>query len=319
MLIERKRRTASAFLLPSAVWSCYTLFATMSVSTRFQTLLARIAPLQSEMDSAERHVSTIRTRLAEAFTLKGFVRAGSYSRGSFIRGGSDVDLFAVIARDDLRWGGGYVRSDTALSNIGAELKARFRSTSIYRDSQAIVADFQNSRVDVVPSYFAGMTAQNKPMYRIPDGVGGWMDTSPAQHNAFISRENELSRHKLRRVAQLVKFWRECRSPRVPISSFHIEMVLASEGICRGVKSYGECLMEVFQGLAQRECRGLQDPLRISGLIPAVKSDASRSAALASVRYSRDHAKAAFHAEYLGDTAEAYRQWDIVFNGSFPKA
>ncbi len=68
----------------------------MTISDGFKTLLARIAPLQSEIDAAERHIATIRTRLAEAYTLKGFVRAGSYSRDTFIRGSSDVDLFAVI-------------------------------------------------------------------------------------------------------------------------------------------------------------------------------------------------------------------------------
>lgn len=285
----------------------------------FQTLLARIAPLQSEIDAAERHVATIRTRLAEAFVLKGFVRAGSYSRNTFIRGGSDVDLFAVVARDNLRWGGSYVSSDTALGNFGRELKARFPATAIRRDAQAIVLEFSDCHIDVVPAFFAGMTAGNHPMYAIPNGRGDWMKTSPAQHNAYIRREDEAARGKLRRVAQLIKFWRECRSPRVPLSSFHIEMVLASEGICRGVKSYGECVVEVLQGLAQRECRSLQDPLRISGLLPAVKSEARRDSALASVRYSREHAKSAVRAAYADDPDEACRQWDIVFNGYFPKS
>lgn len=286
---------------------------------RFQTLLARISPLQSEIDAAERHVATIRTRLAEAFALKGFVRAGSYSRNTFIRGGSDVDMFAVVARDDLRWGGSYVSSDTALGNFGRELRARFPSTAIRRDTQAIVLEFTDCQVDVVPAYFSGMTTSNHPMYAIPDGQGGWMKTSPAQHNAYIRHEDEASRGKLRRVAQLIKFWRECRSPRMPLSSFHIEMVLASEGICRGIKSYSECVSEVLQGLAQRECRGLQDPLRISGLLPAVKSEARRESAVASVRYSREHAKSALRAASLNCHGEACRQWDIVFNGCFPKS
>lgn len=291
----------------------------MTASDRFQTLLARIAPLQTEIDAAERHVATIRTRLAEAYALKGFVRAGSYSRDTFIRGGSDVDLFAVVARDDLRWGGSYVSSDTALGNFGRELKARFPSTTIRRDVHAIVLEFNDCHVDVVPSFFAGMTPGKQPMYAIPDGRGDWMKTSPAQHNAYIRHEDEASRGKLRRVARLIKFWRECRTPRVPLSSFHIEMVLASEGICRGVKSYGECVLEVLQGLAQRECRGLQDPLGISGLLPAVKSEARRGAAVASVRYSREHAKSAVRAAYLDYHDEACRQWDIVYNGYFPKS
>jgi|CXWL01.1.fsa_nt_gi hypothetical protein len=291
----------------------------MTTSALFLSLLSRIAPLQSEIDAAECHIATIRTRLADGFNLKSFVRAGSYSRGTFIRGGSDVDLFAVVARDDLRWGGRYVTSDTALDNFGRELKARFPSTAISRDVHAIVLEFNDCHVDVVPAFFSGMTASNHPLYAIPDGGGGWMNTSPARHNAFIRQKDEASRGKLRRVAQLIKFWRECRSPRVALSSFHIEMVLASEDLCLGVKSYGDCVTEVLQGLAQRECRGLQDPLRISGLLPAVKTEARRDPAVASVRYSRDHAKVALRAVAFDDHEKACRQWDIVFNGYFPKS
>jgi len=291
----------------------------MTTSDGFKTLLTRIAPLQTELDAAERHIATIRARLAEAYHLKGFVRAGSYSRGTFIRGSSDVDLFAVVARDDARWGRGYMGSETMLNNFRRELAGRFPSTDVSRDVHAIVVRFSDCQVDVVPSFFAGMTSDNYPMYAIPDGRGDWMTTSPARHNAYIRQANEASRGKLRGTAQLLKFWRECRQPPVPISSFHIEMVLASEGTCRGIKTYAECLTEVLQGLAQRDCRGLQDPLGISGLLPAVKSAARREPALISVKYSRDHAKTAVLADKRGDFGEAHRQWNIVFRDCFPKS
>ena len=57
--------------------------------------------------------------------------------------------------------------------------------------------------------------------------------------------------ELRAVAQLFKFWRGCRNATVPISSFHIEMVLASEGVCTGVKSYAECITELLQKMAEQ--------------------------------------------------------------------
>lgn len=145
-----------------------------------------------------------------------------------------------------------------------------------------------------------------------------MAACPARHNAYINAANLQSGGKLRRVAQLLKYWRECRSPRVPLSSFHIEMILASRGICRGVKTYAACVTEVLQNLASRECRALQDPLGIAGNIAAVKTDNQRESALASVKNARDHAKDACVADYAGDVEEAWRQWDIVFNYEFPK-
>jgi hypothetical protein len=105
---------------------------------------------------------------------------------------------------------------------------------------------------------------------------------------------------------------------VPLTTFHIEMILASEDICIGVKSYAACVTETLQLLAQRECRALQDPVGVAGYIPAVKTEAQRGSALTSVRYSRDHAKDACWHDYSGNTNEAWRQWDIVFNYTFPK-
>ncbi|MEW5980099.1 MAG: nucleotidyltransferase domain-containing protein [Acidobacteriota bacterium] len=288
-----------------------------SISDSFQILIDRIQPLQSEIDAADRHLTEIKSRLEKAFTVKSFLVVGSASRNTFIHGYSDVDLFAVVARNDLRWGGNYVSSETVLNNFRKELEGRFWNSNVYRDIHAIVVAFTDSQVDVVPAFFAGPNPNGWPLYSIPDGARGWMTTSPGYHNAYLKQKNEESRGKLRCTAQLLKFWRACRSPSVPLSSFHIEMVLAHERLCVGARSYATCVTEIFQNLASRECRGIHDPLGVSGIVPAVKSESQRLNALTSIRYSREHAKAAYTADYHGNLHEARRQWDIVFNNQFP--
>lgn len=292
-----------------------------TVSNSFQELLRRIQPLQSEIDAAQGHLATIKTRLekAEKLELKNYFTAGSFSRGSFIRGKSDVDVFAVFSRDSVRRGDNYMSSNTVLDNLKAELDGRFWNTTVYRDGPAVVVEFTDCKVDVVPSVFYEFTEHKWPMYWRPDSAGGWMKTAPGLHNAYIKQKDDAAGGKLKCTSQLLKFWRECRSPRIPVSSFHIEMVLASQSICNGVKSYGECATELLQNLASRECRAMQDPYSISGNIPAVKTESQRETTLASVRYSRDHAKAALSAAYNGDVAKALRQWDIVYNDKFPFA
>ncbi len=289
----------------------------MTINDSFKLLLSRIEPTQAQIDAAEQHLATIKARLKTVFTLKDFLKTGSYSRGTFNKGSSDVDMFAVVTRDDMRCGDNYVTSDTALDRFKKELEGRFWNTTVYRDVHAIVVQFTDCQVDVVPAFFKGVTEQNWPLYSIPDGAGGWMEASPALHNAYINQEDKPASGKIRGTARLLKFWRECRSPRVPVSSFHIELALASTGICKGVKSYADCVTEMLQLLAQRECRAVKDPMNISGYIPAVKSESQRESALASVRYSRDKAKAALNADAQGDLNEARRLWDIAFNGQFP--
>src|SRR5262245_26751968 len=129
----------------------------MNIDESFKELLRRIQPLQSEMSAAEQHLSTIKTRLASVFELKKYFKAGSYSRGTFISGKSDVDVFAIISRDEARHGGSYVASETVLDNFRKQLEGRFRFTKVYRDIHAVVVEFADCKVDVVPAYFAGVT------------------------------------------------------------------------------------------------------------------------------------------------------------------
>lgn len=290
-----------------------------TVSDAFLSLLKRIQPTGGETQAAGRHFETIRTRLETVFTVKKFFAAGSFSRETFIRGRSDVDVFAQVTLDEIRWGNERKSSFTVLDHFRKELAARLPYTKVGRDVHAIVVEFSDTDMDVVPAAWAGFSAQHKrPLYLIPDGNGRWMESNPEIHNAYIESKNQESRGKLRAVAQLFKFWRGCRNTTIPISSFHIEMVLASKGICNGVKSYAECMTELLQKMAERDCAGIRDPKGVSGNIAATKSEVQRAAAVASVKSSRDYAKAALSAERNGRTNEALQQWNYAFNYEFLK-
>src|ERR1039458_1087764 len=290
----------------------------MNVANCFLKLIPRIQPTLAETALAQQHVATIRARLISTFSLSKVFVGGSFSRGTLIRGVSDVDLFAVIARSEATWGNRYESSETVLNRFRIELARRLPTTSIGRDVHAIVVPFsQGPSVDVVPAIF-DQIVNGRSQYLIPDGDGGWMPTSPEKHNLYIHNANERSGGKVKRVAQIMKFWRQCSSTRFAMSSYHIEILLASSGICNGVKSYAACVTDALRNLAERECRALQAPADISGLIPLVKTETQLEDAVASVKYARDHAKEACVADYAGDTEEAWRQWNIVFQGYFPR-
>ncbi len=297
----------------------------MNINACFAKLVNRIQPSEAEKLSAQQHLYTVKARLTATFNIRRTLHTGSYARNSFIRGGSDVDLFAVISKKECSRGDSLVQSTTVLSNVRDELLKRYPTTSVSTDENAVVVSFSSGiSIDVVPAVFDSMLggqsslAGQSPLYLIPDGDGWWMQTCPDRHNKYIRLADERSTGKLKRVAQLLKHWCNSRTVRVPISSFHIEMLLAAEGVCNGPKSYAVCVTEALQLLAERECRGMQDPLRISGVIPATKTEAKRESALIAVRNSREHAKAACWFDYAGKTDEAWQQWNFAFNYTFPK-
>lgn len=290
----------------------------MTISESFQLLIGRIQPLETELQAARQHLASIRTRLETEFEVSKCFPIGSFARGTSIRGFSDTDLLAVFRKAVFTWGANLIHSDTALEKVRLALAERYPNSHVYKDGIAIAVSFSDGRhVDVVPGVFDSMFKEKWPVYLIPDGSGTWMQTSPSLYDAYLSDANTASGSKMIYVAQLMKFWRECREPRIPLSSFHIEMVLAYEEVCKGVKSYADCMLEILRSLARRECRAMRDPYGIACNIPAVKTASQRERALASVTNSRDHAESAVSADLRSDLAEARRQWDIVFNTEFP--
>src|SRR5689334_12247911 len=103
-----------------------------SIADSFQELLGRIQPREAEVDAANSHLSSIEVRLRKAFDVKKFFTAGSFSRGSSITGKSDVDVFVVLSRESVRWGGDFKSSFTVLDDVRTELEGRFWNTSVYR-------------------------------------------------------------------------------------------------------------------------------------------------------------------------------------------
>lgn len=292
----------------------------MSVSESFSKLLSRIQPGDLEIKRAEGHASTMKSRLEKYFALKKFELIGSHSRDSAIKKYSDVDFFAVFSRDDVRWGGKYIDSRTLLNKVANVLRGRYPQTGIRRDKQALVIEFGdgNYAVDVVPAFFEEFDDElHNPIYSIPDSAGGWVITNPKLHNKYINEASQQSNSKLIRTVQLIKWWQSVRIPKIPLKTFHLEMILSSEGICNGVKSYAECLTDTFDLLYKRQCRPLRDPLKISGYIDSTNTELQRDHLYKVIWSSRNRSIRALEFEYSGKVTRAKELWSIIFNNKFP--
>jgi len=280
-------------------------------------LVARIAPRPGESAAAAGHLATVRSRLLASFDLVRILRIGSQARGTAIRSHSDLDLLSVLRRNEAKWGKRIVSSETLLSRVREDLQQRFRQTEIRGDQQAAVIRFDQGQrsLDVVPALWADFSAK-RPVYAIPDGYGGWLETSPETHNRLFQIANARSGGKLAGLCRLMRWWKHSRGQPIPLQSFHIDMLFATENTCVGAKAYTHCIYSAFRLLAKRECRALRDPGGIAGTIPAVKTDAQRDALRGAVEYALEHATSALELESLGKLELANAQWSLVFNGQY---
>lgn len=290
----------------------------MGISERFDTLVSWAELSENDERVFESHRSSVTRRIRSTLDTVNVVAIGSYSRGTAAANVSDVDLLAVLRTPAVSRAGALNSSDTVLANVRARLEERYTNTDVGKDGQAVVVGFADGKypVDVVPAVYARAGVNNYPVYKIPDGEGDWMETSPGVHNKYIEEADRRSGYKLKQVAKLIKLWRTCRSQ--PLNSFHLELLLAHSNVCTGARGYAECVADALTLFCERDARALHDPMEISGNVRATNTEAQRLKLVASLRESAEHAQKALSNGRYGMLSEGYRQWDIVFNGYFPK-
>ena len=80
-------------------------------------LVARVGPQAGELSSAASHLATVRSRLLASFDVARILRIGSHARDTAIRWHSDLDMLAVLRRNEAKWGKSIVSSSTFLSRV----------------------------------------------------------------------------------------------------------------------------------------------------------------------------------------------------------
>lgn len=288
------------------------IVATRTIAQGFTTFHSRITPSGHESGQAASHKTSITSRLETYYDLKQLFYSGSANNGTSISRHSDVDLFAWIPTDKLKQ-----NSATSLREIKECLQARFPNTSIYVDSPAVVLDFGAGDWDtaeVIPADYVEQK-DNKNVYEIPDGSGGWMRSSPSTHTSYVSYENTRLGKKLKPLIRFLKAWKHYCN--VPISSFYLELRATRWMECERSIVYDIDLCTILKKLDSCSLASIQDPKGISGYVPACATEAKKTEALSKLSTAKTRAEKAREAESTGNTSDAFYWWDKLFSGNFP--
>lgn len=284
-----------------------------TVARGFDEFLTRLTPLSSETERAKSHRAFIEARLKQEFEITRFFRTGSFGNGTSIRGFSDVDYFASIPPAHQRQ-----NSATMLKVVRDALDDRFPRTGVHVDSPAVVVPFGtdiSETTEVIPAYFVSKDRAGNHTYHIADGAGGWLQTSPDVHNAYVAAINDKHNRRVKPLIRFLKAWAHYR--KVPISSFYLEMRAAKYADGESSIVYSYDVKRVLKMLWDNQLAAMQDPKGISGYIQPCASKADKTSALDELETALDRAQKAVGAEVDGRHETAFYWWDRVFAGHFP--
>lgn len=278
----------------------------------FRDFLHKLTPTSTETAAAKSHRASIEACLENNFSISRFFRVGSFGNGTSIRGYSDVDYFASIPAENLPQ-----NSDSALYKVWESLDTRFPTSTVGIRKPAIVVPFGtdgSESTDIVPAKLHSVE-KDQLVYKIPDGEGGWMSSSPEAHNDYVDDVNTKLSNKVKPLIRFIKAWKFFKN--VPIYSFYLEMAVAKYAANESVILYSIDVNAILSRLWNNQLSALQDPLGITGYIHPCFSEAKKEEALSKLVTAHVRAENAREAETKGDIKEAFEWWDKLYGGHFP--
>jgi hypothetical protein len=283
-----------------------------TIDEGFRDFLSKLRASVTESDAAKKHRASVKACLENNFGLRRFTRIGSFGNGTSICGYSDVDYLACLPRDQLTNNSTY-----SLGKVRDALIVRFPNSGVRVNTPAVCCPFgtvATEHTEVIPADYMGDT-DGYQVYDIADGDGGWMKTSPDAHNAYVKAVDDELGGKVKPLIRFMKAWKYYRD--VPISSFYLELRVAKYAAAEKSIVYDIDVKQVFKMLWDCQLANMQDPMGISGYIPACSTDARKETALSRLETALARAENARDAAYKEKISDAFYWWRLLYNDAFP--
>ena len=142
-----------------------------------------------------------------------------------------------------------------------------------------------------------------------------MHASPDAHNAYVATINEKLGGKVKPLIRFIKAWKCYRD--VPISSFYLELRVAKYAYSESSIIYDIDVKRVLCQLRDCNLADMQDPMGVSGYIPACKTQALYEDALSKLNTAATRAEKAREAADKGNIADAFEMWRLLYYYKFP--
>jgi hypothetical protein len=121
----------------------------ISISYKFATLIQRIAPTPAENSAFSSHLKTVSAAAEAVLEINRTERIGSFSRGTAVRGISDLDLMVVLSSNERKWGRGNTTSVRSRRLTHFSNPAAMRTFDITPDDRRIVFDRSRENSDIL--------------------------------------------------------------------------------------------------------------------------------------------------------------------------
>lgn len=271
-----------------------------TASSWLSELTSYYTPSATQFDGAKSHKDAIEKRLDAVLGVYRMFEIGSLRHGTGVWHYSDADYLVSLKgiQPESPW--------TMLTKVKEALQSRFTSTTITIRQPAVVCNFSDGVVEVVPGYIASDSG-----YIIANPAGSWMKSYPEDHNRYVNEVNTKHKGGAKQLARHLKIWKYKRN--VPVSSCYLEMRAAK--YLDGENTYAPLfdLHAVLRHLQTVELAALNDPTGLGSRFGSCSSDSTKKDSLSKLDSAVVRAKKALDYSLNNEHDDAIEQLKLLFN------
>ncbi|MDJ1484193.1 hypothetical protein QNI16_27085 [Cytophagaceae bacterium YF14B1] len=272
-------------------------------------ILVRDSPLMIQSLNALDNLLLNKKNFSSSFTFE----SGSSMKGTAVKGYSDLDLFAVIKKEQA------CCPAKCLNQLKYIISAQYPNTIIELEVPAVVLQFKTrKKVEVVPCFINGEISTNTGKYMayyIPDGLCKWKFSNPIMYYFYLNQRDKELFGRLKRLIRLIKVWKY--NHRIPLSSFYLEVFVTDYASKLPKIIYSLDLKYLFEKLACSELLPIHNLLGIDVNINPFTdkrvTNVFTKEERTIIKACKSYAKDALDFEDRKKETDTVREWRKVFN------
>jgi hypothetical protein len=275
------------------------------------TLLQNISLFIDKISVTDRQEENINNSIANleynlkkdgTLSIKSTFTTGSWERDTIIRPLNDVDLFAVLKRENWLDEYGNLKSPQA---VLSKIKNHLNSCSDYKDKvkqdrPCVTVELSDKSFDILPSFEIPGTGG----YFIPNyDLQSWTTSYPEKLTSDLNSVHKLRNYRVKQIIKTVKHWNRAHNKLIP--SYHIEESAIS-------------IFNIYNFVNSEE--GIRKWFNEGGLflnVTKFKSIDDHTITIKRLGKAKEKINDAFKKYEAGKEGEANQLWKDIFGDEFP--
>ena len=178
---------------------------------------------EETIDKATNNLSSHLTKEENDLNIGSTFVNGSYERDTILRPLDDVDIFAVLNKEEWSDEYGHLPNPQA---VLTKIKNKLNSISDYKekvtqDRPCVTVSLKAINFDVLPSFEDGFGGYLIPNYDLES----WTHSNPEELTKSLNESHRINNYKLKDAIKAVKYWNRENKKLVP-SSLSLTLTLA---------------------------------------------------------------------------------------------